>query len=159
MICFLIINLSISSSQYLGISIFHILSYFISSHMHFHKFYIKVITIHILVNNMENQLENKIKEALENVEPWQRVPTSVDGAFLVKTPEKGANKTIMVEINPLNDRGNPMKRRGLFLRQSMELEKFLEVLENESMAELLKTLDDLSGSSIKNSDEIKTLQI
>jgi len=108
---------------------------------------------------MENQLENKINEALENVEPWQRVPTSVDGAFLVKTPEKGANKTIMVEINPLNDRGNPMKRRGLFLRQSMELEKFLEVLENESMAELLKTLDDLSGSSMKNSDEIKTLQI
>lgn len=109
---------------------------------------------------MENQLEKKITEALENVEPWQRVPTSVEGAFLVKTPEKGNNKTIMVEINPLNERRTPMKRRGLFLRQSIELDKFLEVLENERIAELLKAVDDMSnGSADKTSSRIKTLEI
>ncbi|MDD1775068.1 MAG: hypothetical protein LUQ24_06020 [Methanobacterium sp.] len=109
---------------------------------------------------MENPMEEKIEEAVENVEPWQRVPTSVDGAFLVKTPEKGGNKTIMVEINPLNDRRTPMKRRGLFLRQTMELEKFLEVLENESIIELLKALDDLQVRSVTKTPEgIKTLEI
>ena len=109
---------------------------------------------------MENQLEKKIIEALEDVEPWQRVPTSVEGAFLVKTPEKGSNKTIMVEINPLNERKSPMKRRGLFLKQTMELERFLEVLENERLAELLKSLDHISGiSEVKKSEEIETLEI
>jgi hypothetical protein len=109
---------------------------------------------------MENQIEEKIKEALENVEPWQRVPTSVDGAFLIKTPEKGGNKTIMVEINPLNERRTPMKRRGLFLRQTIELEKFIEVLENESVSELLKALDDLQLKSVNKTPEgIKTLEI
>jgi hypothetical protein len=109
---------------------------------------------------MENQIEEKIVEALENVEPWQRVPTSVDGAFLVKTPEKGGNKTIMVEINPLNEHRTPMKRRGLFLRQSVELEKFLEVLENESIGELLKAVDDMSAKSVAKTPEgIKTLEI
>jgi len=109
---------------------------------------------------MENQIEEKIEEALENVEPWQRVPTSVDGAFLIKTPEKGGNKTIMVEINPLNERRTPMKRRGLFLRQTIELEKFIEVLENESVTELLKALDDLQVKSINKTPEgIKTLEI
>ena len=109
---------------------------------------------------MENQIEEKIEEALENVEPWQRVPTSVDGAFLIKTPEKGGNKTIMVEINPLNERRTPMKRRGLFLRQTIELEKFIEVLENESVTDLLKALDDLQVNSVNKTPEgVKTLEI
>ena len=109
---------------------------------------------------MENQLEKKITEALENVEPWQRVPTSLEGAFLVKTPEKGNNKTIMVEINPLNERGTPMKRRGIFLRQTIELERFKEVMQNDSLFELLKTLDSMSGiSGVKTSEELKTLEI
>lgn len=109
---------------------------------------------------MENQIEEKIEEALENVEPWQRVPTSVEGAFLVKTPEKEGNKTVMLEVNPLNERGTPMKRRGLFLRQTIELEKFLEVLENESITELLKALDDMSSKSVSKTPEgIKTLEI
>lgn len=105
-------------------------------------------------------MEEKIKEALENVEPWQRVPTSVDGAFLIKTPEKGGNKTIMVEINPLNERKTPMKRRGLFLRQTIELEKFIEVLEDESVSELLRALDELQVKSVnKTSEGVKTLEI
>lgn len=105
-------------------------------------------------------MEEKIEEALKNVEPWQRVPTSIEGAFLVKTPEKGTNKTIMVEINPLTERRTPMKRRGLFLRQSGELEKFLEVLANESITELLKAVDDISAKSVSKTPEgIKTLEI
>ncbi|HPX78054.1 MAG TPA: hypothetical protein PL055_04745 [Methanobacterium sp.] len=109
---------------------------------------------------MESQMEEKIVEALENVEPWQRVPTSIDGVFLIKTPEKGGNKTIMAEINPLNERRMPMKRRGLFLRQSVELEKFLEVLENESMVELLKALDAVSNKSVATTPEgVKPLEI
>ncbi len=105
-------------------------------------------------------MEEKIVEALENVEPWQRVPTSIDGVFLIKTPEKGGNKTIMAEINPLNERRMPMKRRGLFLRQSVELEKFLEVLENESMVELLKALDAVSNKSVATTPEgVKPLEI
>ncbi|HOI71253.1 MAG TPA: hypothetical protein PLC38_03085 [Methanobacterium sp.] len=91
---------------------------------------------------------------------YYRVPTSIDGVFLIKTPEKGGNKTIMAEINPLNERRMPMKRRGLFLRQSVELEKFLEVLENESMVELLKALDAVSNKSVATTPEgVKPLEI
>lgn len=109
---------------------------------------------------MENQLEKKITEALENVEPWQRVPTTLEGAFLVKTPEKGNNKTIMVEINPLNEHGTPMKRRGIFLRHVIELERFMEVMQNDNLSELMKALDRMSGGNgVKKSEGIKTLEI
>ena len=109
---------------------------------------------------MENQLDKKITEALENVEPWHRVPTSLEGAFLIKTPGKGNNKTIMVEINPLNEHGTPMKRRGIFLRHAIELERFMEVMQNDSLSQLLKALDSMSGGDgVKKSEGIKTLEI
>ncbi len=164
MICplyFILFNIRLYSYLFvLHLPLIIYLLLFFSSHTLNHNFYIKVITIFIVVTKMENQIEEKILEALENVEPWQRVPTSVDGAFLVKTPEKGGNKTIMVEINPLNERRTPMKRRGLFLRQSVELEKFLEVLENESISQLLKAVDDMSAKSVAQTPEgVKTLEI
>lgn len=109
---------------------------------------------------MENLMKKKIEEALENVEAWQRVPTSVDGAFLVKTPEKAGRKTVMVEINPLNERRIPIKRRGLFLRHQVELERFLEVLGNESISELLKAVDEMSDTPVtKPSEGLKTLEL
>lgn len=106
---------------------------------------------------MGNELEEKIIEALESVEPWQRVPTSLEGVFLVKTPPKGSDETIMVEINPLNENGNLMKRRGLFLRQNVELERFLDVMQNESLEEVLKALDSIAG--VVGQTEVRTLEI
>jgi hypothetical protein len=106
---------------------------------------------------MDNQLENKIKKALENVKPWQRVPTSLNGVFLVKTPAKGSQETIMVEINPLDERGSPIKRKGIFLRQTNELKRFLEVMENHRLQEVLETLETLSG--VSGEEEIGTLEI
>lgn len=52
---------------------------------------------------MSIELENKIRDTLKDVKPWQRVPTSVEGVFLVKTPANDNRETIMVEINPLNE--------------------------------------------------------
>lgn len=52
---------------------------------------------------MTKQLETKIKDALKDVKPWQRVPTSVSGVYLVKTPADTSKESIMVEINPLNE--------------------------------------------------------
>ncbi len=34
---------------------------------------------------MNKEMESKIRETLENVKPWQRVPTSLEGVFLIKT--------------------------------------------------------------------------
>jgi hypothetical protein len=47
---------------------------------------------------MDN-IQLKIKEALNDVNAWQRVPTSINGIYLVKTPQKAGKETILVEIN------------------------------------------------------------
>jgi hypothetical protein len=96
---------------------------------------------------MNNSLEEKIKNSLKDAKPWQRVPTSVDGVFLVKTPSSGGKETMMVEINPTDEMGNPLKRRGVFLRKKSDLQGFLEVMENEKLKELLEALESISGVS------------
>lgn len=106
---------------------------------------------------MAKELENKIKEALKDVRPWQRVPTSVNGVYLVKTPADNSKETIMVEINPLNERGSPMKRRGLFLKDTTEFDGFKGIFENESVMDLLDAIEEIDGRE-KNKD-VKAIEI
>ena len=80
--------------------------------------------------NMENLelLSKNIREALENAKCWQRVPTTEPGIFLIKAPVRGDQENLMVEINPLDELGRPIKRRGIFLTNAKQLEHFKEVM-------------------------------
>jgi len=106
---------------------------------------------------MVKELENKIKNALKEVKAWQRIPTSVNGVYLVKTPADGSSETMMVEINPINERGTPMKRRGLFLKNTSEFNGFGDIFSNEKVMELLGTLENITGG--EKAKEIKAVEI
>lgn len=106
---------------------------------------------------MEKQLERKIRETLENVKPWQRVPTSLEGVFLIKAPTRGDQESIMVEINPLDELGRPIKRRGIFIQRKVHLERFLDVMQEPRLGEFLDTLDSISGSM--GEERVGTLEI
>lgn len=106
---------------------------------------------------MDNQLKNKIRETLENVKPWQRVPTSIEGVFLIKAPTRGDQESIMVEINPLDEFGRPIKRRGIFIQQKIQLERFLEVMQETRLMEFMETLDSMLGGA--DNGKVGTLEI
>ena len=108
-------------------------------------------------DNMDTEMEVRIKKALNGVKAWQRIPTSLNGVFLVKTPAKGGEENIMVEINPKDERGNLMKRRGLFLKNTLELEKFNDSLENHKLKAVLVALENISG--VTQDDKIEPLDI
>ena len=93
---------------------------------------------------MVNEIEVRIKKALNDVKAWQRVPTSINGIFLVKTPEKAGKETILVEINPEDEHGNLIKRRGLFLKSLSELEQFNNAMENGKLKDVLGALENIS---------------
>jgi hypothetical protein len=106
---------------------------------------------------MDNQLQSKIKETLENVKPWQRVPTSLEGVFLIKAPTRGDQESIMVEINPLDELGRPIKRRGIFIQRKIHLERFIDVMQEPRLMEFLDTLDSMAGSG--GDEKVGTLEI
>lgn len=124
---------------------------------HNHKFYIKGITNLVFGDKMENQLESKIRKTLENVKPWQRVPTSLEGVFLIKAPTRGDQESVMVEINPLDELGRPIKRRGIFIQRKVHLERFLDVMQEPRLKEFLDTLDSMAGSV--GEEKVGTLEI
>lgn len=64
---------------------------------------------------------------------------------------------MLVEINPNNERGNLIKRRGLFLKNTMELEKFIYILNNEKLMDVLRALENLSG--VNEDKKIETIDI
>lgn len=103
------------------------------------------------------EVEVKIKNALNNVKAWQRVPTSLDGIFLVKTPVKGGKETILVEINPKDEKENLIKRRGLFLKSINELDKFKQAMNEQKLEELIKAIENISGA--KEIKKIETVHI
>jgi hypothetical protein len=108
-------------------------------------------------NMVEEEMEVRIKKALNGVKAWHRIPTSLNGVFLVKTPAKDGKENIMVEVNPKDERGNLMKRRGLFLKSTLELEKFNTVLNNHKLKNVLEALENISG--VKEDDKIEPIDI
>jgi hypothetical protein len=106
---------------------------------------------------MVNEIEVRIKKALNDVKAWQRVPTSINGIFLVKTPEKAGKKTILVEINPEDENGKLIKRRGLFLKSLSELEQFNNTMENGKLKEVLGAIENISEEN--EEEKIKPLNL
>lgn len=117
-----------------------------------------LLFVHILIlEEIVMEVEEKIKNALSNVKAWQRVPTSLDGIFLVKTPVKGGKETMLVEINPKDEKGNFIKRRGLFLKSINELDKFKQALDENKLEEVIKAIENITGA--KEMKKIETVDL
>ena len=104
-----------------------------------------------------DEIELKIKEALNDVDAWQRVPTSLNGIFLLKTPQKAGKETILVEINPKYESGKLLKRKGLFLKNTSELQKFINAMNNEKLYNILLALENISGE--KEEEKIEPIDL
>ena len=72
----------------------------------------------------KEEFKNNIKQAVANAKPWQRIPTTAPGVFLIKAPSRGNGDNLMIEINPVNNEGKPIKRRGLFITNVQQLDLF-----------------------------------
>ena len=66
--------------------------------------------------------EEKLTDFLKTGKDWSRIRTSVAGVFVLKLPPyRSSSARLVVELNPVDETGNPKKRRGLVLRSSAEL--------------------------------------
>jgi hypothetical protein len=89
--------------------------------------------------------EEKLVDFLKTGKDWSRIRTSVAGVFVVKLPPyRSSPARLVVELNPVDETGNPKKRRGLVLRSSAELEEFKELFREEKLPKLLSMLDSVN---------------
>jgi hypothetical protein len=87
----------------------------------------------------KQQRQNLVKE-VEQATPWEKIPTSLDGIYIVKTPTHNNCQTVFVEINPSMN-GQPTKRRGIYLKSLSELNEIRKICENEKIEELITVIN------------------
>ena len=75
--------------------------------------------------------------------------------FWLKPPKKQAN--ILFEINPEDEHGKLIKRRGLFLISLSELEQFNNAMENGKLKEVLGAIENISEEN--EEEKIKPLNL
>ncbi|MHA1792472.1 MAG: hypothetical protein ACTSVI_07495 [Promethearchaeota archaeon] len=108
------------------------------------------------MSDMQKQIKDFLKEAKE----WEKLPTEqLPGVHIVKMP---ATKTrpakLAIEINPIKD-GKPLKRKGLFVTSIDMLLEFSEILQNESVYNLMKVIDGINAEQEPKSSGRPPLKI
>ena len=89
--------------------------------------------------------EEALTNFLKTGKDWTRLRTTVPGIFVLKLPTyKSSPARLAVELNPVDESGNPKKRRGLILRSSKELEDFNELYQYDKVVKLVNILDSIN---------------
>jgi hypothetical protein len=107
------------------------------------------------------ELIDNLKAFLENGEDWERKITSIKGVAILKLPgTKTRPASLAIEINPLNEKGMPMKKKGVIVTGSNELLAFREIFENEKIDVLIGAVEDIiPGKKQRSGKEEDILQI
>jgi hypothetical protein len=93
--------------------------------------------------------EEKLAGFLQTGKDWGRLKTTVRGVFVLKLPAyRSSPPRLAVELNPVDEEGAPMKRRGLILRSRSELESFRGILQDERLSALLGAMDAVNPGSM-----------
>ena len=98
----------------------------------------------------EEKLSENLKEFLEKGKDWERKATSVPGIFLLKLPPyRSSPSQLVVEVNPLDSSGNPTKKRGLILRNPIELKEFKRLINEAKLEALMGAVERVNPKAEK----------
>jgi hypothetical protein len=90
------------------------------------------------------ELADTLRSFLENGEDWERKLTSIKGVTILKLPQtKSRPASLAIEINPVTEKGTPMKKKGVMIMGSDELEAFRKIFSNEKVEALVTTMEDI----------------
>jgi hypothetical protein len=86
-------------------------------------------------------IKETLETFLEEGKDWERKPTSLRGVTILRMPRTTTRPpTLAMEINPVDERGSPMKRKGIMIRSPKELEALRDVLGDQKVIHLMEAL-------------------
>jgi hypothetical protein len=109
---------------------------------------------------VNEKLEESLRQFLQDGKDWERRPTSVPGVFLMKLPGyRKSPSRLVAEINPVDPYGNPTKKRGLLVRSVRDLSNYRQLLHQEKLDGLLRTLDQINPPEAKQEKTKSIIEI
>jgi hypothetical protein len=86
-------------------------------------------------------VKETLEAFLEEGKDWERKQTSIRGVSILRMPRTTTRPpTLAMEINPVDDRGSQMKRKGIMIRSPRELEALRGVLSDPKVVNLMEAL-------------------
>ncbi|HMA04678.1 MAG TPA: hypothetical protein VKO45_02000 [Methanomicrobiales archaeon] len=87
--------------------------------------------------NVKETLETFLEEGKD----WERKQTSIRGVSILRMPRTTTRPpTLAMEINPVDDRGAQMKRKGVMIRSPKELDSLRGILSDPKVVNLMEAL-------------------
>jgi hypothetical protein len=91
------------------------------------------------------ELVDTLRVFLENGDDWERKLTSIRGVTILKLPQtKSRPASLAIEINPLTEKGTPMKKKGVMIMGQPDLKAFREIFNNEKVEVLLSSIESIT---------------
>ena len=102
----------------------------------------------------------QLKEHLMNGEDWEKLETPIPGVYVVKIPESKTLKArLNLELNPLKDDGNTIKKKGLFVSGKEVFVKFSELFLDEQIFQILQAMEQVNGEPKGTKAKVKKLEM
>jgi hypothetical protein len=107
------------------------------------------------------ELIDTLRVFLENGEDWERKLTSIRGVTILKLPQtKSRPASLAIELNPLTEKGTPMKKKGLMIMGPSDLKAFRELFNNEKVEVLINSIESVApGRKGVKGEEGEVLQV
>jgi hypothetical protein len=91
------------------------------------------------------ELTESLRAFLETGEDWERKNTTLKGVSIIKLPQtRSRPASLAIEINPPNEKGTPMKKKGIMIMGRGELSAFRELFNNEKVEALLVSIEEVA---------------
>lgn len=91
------------------------------------------------------ELNEVLRAFLETGEDWERKNTSLNGVSIIKLPgTRTRPPSLAIEINPVNQKGTPMKKKGVMIMNATELSAFRELFSNPKVDSLVRTIEEVA---------------
>lgn len=91
------------------------------------------------------ELNDTLRAFLETGDDWERKNTSVKGVSIIKLPgTKSRAPSLAIEINPVGEKGIPMKKKGVMVMSGVELRAFQEIFSNSKVDGLIRAIEEIS---------------
>jgi len=108
------------------------------------------VEVRKLAKKNEKEAGTGISEALRaflrDGEDWDRKRTSIPGVSVTKVPAtKSRGAYLAVEVNPVDNTGNPIKRKGIMINTLAERDSLIKMLSVEGTKTLIEATMDVSG--------------
>jgi hypothetical protein len=98
----------------------------------------------VLIEVIVMEIVDNLRVFLDTGEDWERKNTTLPGVSIIRLPATRTRPaSLAIEVNPVDENGRPMKKKGVMVMSRVEMLAFRQVFDNEKLGALLNAVEEV----------------